>query len=900
MRIAMLVLSLGSLQWLAAVAAEDRNLVVNGSFESSQRKAGAPDDWSTSGNSSIQQRLGLDTGRDGRACAKLECSRFAPGGADYHVMICQVGKVSVKQGHWYRLSLWAKARDLEEGSVEVALSNMNGWQNGGLSDAFLPRGEWEPFEFIFRAKSDVPAETSRLQFWFKSTGTLWLDDVTLVETREGLRWLPEISAEGVKNLVPNSSFECGSGNWGSFTWGLGGWAGNLYRLEGTQDDSTAEHGKNSLRISLDEKTLPVYWFDYYEPVRQPVRRVLVANRGWFAVRPGDKYTLSAFLKADAPDVAAELAINEAPSRLQHKQVRVGTEWSRHEFCFSPSQPYVFVAAGLDLEASHREAAKLWVDAIQLERGDKATAYEPRAEVESFVETEAVGNIFTDVAAGAAFRVRGFNNGAVDRSVRGKLKLTDFFDASVFQQDVELPLPAGSGGIATVGGVQAGKCGYYRADWDAGDAKHSLRCSIIERAAPDLADSPFGFNHAYPWDFLVSLSRDAGVSWWRDWSAKWQTVEPQRGRFDFTVADEQIRRVLRLDGNVEVLLPFPSAAWSSSASEEQVLKAAGNDSYLKARLPMAYAPKDLADFGNYAAEVARHYRQEKGRGITHFQFLNEPVYTDYALPRQFGYGLSDYLKLLETGSRAVKSVDPQCVVVGGISANLRSDMTSEFVIQGGLKWVDVVDLHLYDPPRPVASFEEPFRQFAELLEKHGGPKPIWISEWGCYADDDPPCIPQTVGDDTMNRCRWPSERAATEHIVKFTALSFASGVRKIFFHAGTCGPINGSDAGGVLYEYGGTPRKMYAGVSALTRLLGVPRKCLQTLHREGLRACIFQTGDHATAIVWQDGGASRTLRLSSGVVPYDVMGNRISASSVSCGESPIYLVAPESSQIAASL
>ena len=73
-----------------------------------------------------------------------------------------------------------------------------------------------------------------------------------------------------------------------------------------------------------------------------------------------------------------------------------------------------------------------------------------------------------------------------------------------------------------------------------------------------------------------------------------------------------------------------------------------------------------------------------------------------------------------------------------------------------------------------------------MRAHGGPKPIWITEWGCYADDDPPCLPQTVGDATMNRCRWPSERAATEHIVKFTAVSFAHGVRKIFFHAGTCG------------------------------------------------------------------------------------------------------------------
>ena len=39
-------------------------------------------------------------------------------------------------------------------------------------------------------------------------------------------------------------------------------------------------------------------------------------------------------------------------------------------------------------------------------------------------------------------------------------------------------------------------------------------------------------------------------------------------------------------------------------------------------------------------------------MTHFQILNELVYPDYALPRKFGYTLTDYLRVLEAGSRAV--------------------------------------------------------------------------------------------------------------------------------------------------------------------------------------------------------------------------------------------------------
>jgi len=875
------------------------NLVANGSFEQSQSKAGVPDDWSSAGNRAIHQQLTLDTGRDGKRCAKLACTEFNGDGPDFHAMICQTGRISVRQGQWYRITFWAKAEGMKGGSVELALTDTRRWENAGLEEVFSPAAQWEQFEFLFRARDDLPAIASRLQFWFKGTGTLWLDDVVLAESAVGQQWFPQISTDGVKNFVPNSSFECGTANWGSFTYGLSGWAGNLYRLEGESDGAVAQHGRHSLRIALTPKTLPMFFFDYYEPVQQPVRRVLAANQGWFRVNPGEKLTLSAFLRADAEGVAAQLAANEAPSHLLRKQVTVGKEWQRHEFTFTPTQPFLFIAIGLDLEASRRDAATLWLDAVQLERGDHATAYEPRQPVESFIETGTTGNIFTNAATGLAVTLRAFNNTEREQTVRSKLRVTDFFDRAVVATEPVLRVPAHQDASLALRNLCRGQQGFFRASWttaatagplsNQAEAVSALRCALITPAGKELADSPLGFNHAYPWDFLVRLARQAGILWWRDWSAKWQTVEPEKGNFDFTAADPQIQRVLNLNSQVEVLLPFPSASWSTTARAEEVEKAAGKNAYLRERLPLSYAPTDLNDFGAYAAEVARHYAQSRPRPVTHFQVLNEPVYTDYALPRKFGYTLADYLRVLEAGSRALHAADPQCRVVGGISANLTAGLTRDFVAQGGLRLVDVFDLHMYDPARPAGSFEEPFTALENLMRAHGGPKPVWITEWGCYADDDPPCVPQTVGDATMNRCRWPSERAATENIVKFTAVSFAHGVRKIFFHAGTCGTINGPDAGGVLFAYGGAPRKMYAGVAALTRLLGVPDECVKMVLTDGLAAYVFRVKDRVVAIAWCEAGRSRKLKSAATVQAYDIMGNGLSLKDSVLEESPLYLV-----------
>ncbi len=871
--------------------ADGTNLVANGSFEQSAARPGAPDGWMSAGNPAVHQTLTLDAGRDGGRCAKLDCTLFAGDGPDFHVMLCQTDRVAVRRGQWYRLTFWARGRDIQSGAVEIGLVNTRDWESSGLSEAFTPRAEWGRFEFRFQAQHDVPTATSRLQFWFKGTGTLWLDDVSLAETSEGREWFPQIPTDGVKNFVPNSSFECGAANWGSFTYGLSGWAGNLYRLEGTLDGMVSQHGPHSLRIAIGPGATPVFWFDYYDPIRQPVRRVLAANQGWFRVKPGEPLTLSAFLRADAEGVVAQLAANEAPDHLQRRAVTVGRQWQRHAFTFTPTQPFLFIAVGLDLDESKRDAATLWLDAVQLERGDHATAYEPRQAVESFLETSVPGNIFTNVARGASFTVRAFNNGDTAQSIRGKLTVTDFFDRTVSESTPTLRVPAHSGANAALPTFGRRQRGFFRATWTSGVTSNSLRCAVLPPAAPGTTDSPFGFNHAYPWDFLVRFARQAGIVWWRDWSAKWQTVEPAKERFDFTTPDQQIQRVLALGGQVEVLLPFPSAAWSTSAKPDEVRKAAGGNDYLQARLPLAYAPNNSNSFGYYAGKVVRHYSQSQPRRVTTYQVLNEPVYTDYALPRKFGYTLGDYLSLLQTASGWMKDADPQCRIVGGISANLDAGLTRDFVAQGGLRFVDVFDLHIYDPPRPAGSYEDSFRKLEELMRAHGGPKPVWITEWGCYADDDPPCLPESVGDASMNRCRWPSERAATEHIVKFTAVAFAHGVRKIFFHAGTCGTINGPDAGGVLFEYGGTPRKMYAGVAALSGLLGVPDAFVKEAHRDGLRAYVFRCRGRLVAVAWGDLERARTLTLEPKVAAYDVMGNRLPARNAPLGESPVYLVSP---------
>jgi hypothetical protein len=106
------------------------------------------------------------------------------------------------------------------------------------------------------------------------------------------------------------------------------------------------------------------------------------------------------------------------------------------------------------------------------------------------------------------------------------------------------------------------------------------------------------------------------------------------------------------------------------------------------------------------------------------------------------------------------------------------------------------------------------------------------------------------------------------------MSVAHVVRKIFFHPSTCGPINGPDAGGVLFTHRAAPRKTYAGAAARMRLLGVPEACVRVVERDGVPAYVFRRTDPFVAVAWCEGERTPALEAGPWVMVFNVMGNDV--------------------------
>jgi hypothetical protein len=876
-----------------AQSAEPVNLVANGDF--SRAPGGKPEQWLTSGSPvNVTQTLSVERDADGRPFARLVCTRCVRRDGYSHAMLAQTGHVNLVEGRIYEFSCRMRATGLASHAINVAVRETKGWLPSGLSTQLAVGSAWRQYKTLFRATRDV-GPTGRLQIAFTEPGTMEVADVRIVEAvSQRIEFTDVVTPAGHKNLVPNGSFELGGHGWSSMGTGAG-W-GDLDGLHGTIQ-AGATQGKSFLRIPLGGSHTPVLYFDCFEPVVKRELRPLAASLGWIKVEPGAAHTLSCDMRSSVAGVRAVLGVcakDPASNRSHdyHSSPRLTTTWRRYSLTFRPQQEWVFVFAGPDLVEDER--VDVDVDAVQLEKGDQATPFEARTGLEFAAEPSQPAGIFV-AGEPRSLVLRLCNHTATARSVVVDFRATDYVDQPAALPSLSLHVPPQTP-LACDVPLPADWRGYYRiratAKADATVETCGVRIAIVP--PPVAGDSVCGINHAFVSAGQIRLARKAGVTWYRDWSLKWQHIEPSKGDFHWEVGDTQIDRVLREGGRVLPLLPpFPSAGWNSEAPASL---AAGREAGAGARA--SFAPKDPQELADFVAGAVRRYKDR----ISLWEFLNEPVYTSYALPAdregKFGgrrYTAADYVALLDVAARGMRRADPACKVMGGIAGTPKT-MTREVIEAGCLGHVDIFNLHIYPDKCVPESYAAEMQELLGLMDAHGGRKPIWVTEFSYYGADNVSRRPFFPRAHNWSEERLlDSERQCADYTLRFFLIMLSHGVEKVFIHSGASGRVNNPNYECALFDCGSVPRKLFAALAVMTGLLGERPACVGELPMGNLgHAVAFETGKHSLVALWsevEESGQRVVLPAGDALVVVDVVGRKIAGHALELSGSPAYLVGP---------
>lgn len=734
-----------------------------------------------------------------------------------------------------------------------------------------------------------------------------------------VRFTHVVAPLGGKNLLPNGSFEAGTAGWSSLGLGVGhknswaplveGW-GNLEALHGTVELGDASHGKHFLRTRLGGGHTPVLDFDYFVPVHRRELRPLAASVGWIEVTPGQPYTISVDMRASHEGIEAAFGVlNEDAAKGWTdageeilKSVTLTKRWQRYTHTFTPKYPFVFVLAGPCV--SHEQDLAVDLDAIQLEKGGQATAFAPRDELEIGIVPQAPGGVFT-LGGPARLQITAANASAIPRQAQVSFRVIDFFDQSVELPDAVFAVPAHGQTELLVTLPDAWR-GFYRvvAQWDSGATieSHLLRLAIVPPSTG--AETVIGVNHAYPTASLISLAAKAGVSWSRDWSLKWQHIEPQQGQYQWEVSDAQLSRVANQGLHQMAMISFPSTDWNSSAPDLATLQAVspryraggtGDEQELLVRARWAWPPRVADDLNRFISTAVHRYQGQ----VQVWEFLNEPLYTTYSLPDFAGcvdkeatlksHSVGDYLSLLRTAASAIRAANPQARIMGGPAMHPAGQYVQPMLEAGILDLVDIFGLHDYPGrDRPETRIADMDKLLAAMI-RHGGPKPLWMTEFSYFGSDDLPRAPFVPIPGLWSEVRLLSEQQVADYTIRYCTIFLGRGGEKVFLHSGCTGSVNKPGTESCLFADGAV-RKVFPALAVFTALMGPHPRFVADRAEGGAYVFAFETDSRSLLLAWAPDGRAR-VGIPAGVDCQDLMGRPVAGAQVELIGSPLYLSGP---------
>ncbi|OGV59971.1 MAG: hypothetical protein A2X45_16850 [Lentisphaerae bacterium GWF2_50_93] len=476
------------------------------------------------------------------------------------------------------------------------------------------------------------------------------------------------------------------------------------------DSTTAVHGTTSLKLTASDpaKLHSPYNFAFVCAIynRIPLKR-------------GQKYTVSAWMKADKPGVKANIiCAEESWGGNDWGAFPVTTEWKRYSFPFFTSEfkkgGYCLTWVGID---SGCKEGSLWIDAVQVEEGDLAD-FQASTEVEYGIGVENPNKLFESGSpCKAVLKVR--NNGKAQLDGKVDYVIKDYWEKPVLTGSVPVRIKAES---AASYPMDFGKlpCGYYRGYFTAstGEVEELIFGVYVPQPLEMLPEDWPLACHNDP----MPIVRKLGFGSVRAFGEfQFANIAAEKGKFDFSKPDRMLKRAEECGLTIMPILG--DLMWPYWRHEAPIPKYALEKLVENPANGRRITWAKLDAWKDYVRALTSHY---KGK-VTAWEVLNEPNL--WMTPEE-------YLPYLKASYEAAKEGNPDCNVVGVCAtsdfAGKPGTFTDNVFKQGGTKYFDTLSMHLYDtnpPERTIGAGSdvmlETWRKI--MKETYGKETSVWHTE-----------------------------------------------------------------------------------------------------------------------------------------------------------------------------
>jgi len=230
----------------------------------------------------------------------------------------------------------------------------------------------------------------------------------------------------------------------------------------------------------------------------------------------------------------------------------------------------------------------------------------------------------------------------------------------------------------------------------------------------------------------------GAGWCRPHPGpfSWNSIEPEKGNFDFYEPDDWVRAAQ--ESNVVLLgTLWPYSNWDQSSCYGPECEVSSQDVFYPRfghGLPKSRcAPCNIEDYKLFLNALVERYDGDgvdDMPGLTlpvqYWEILNEPEMHESFLTFYKG-SKQEYVDLLKTSYETIKSSCPECGVVQGGAAGAEQNMLeywANIFDLGGAEYFDVANIHYINYGDSTTLN---VKEFKELLDDRNIKKPIWVTE-----------------------------------------------------------------------------------------------------------------------------------------------------------------------------